>query len=192
MRLDQVAFDMLNSLAGRSAAGDVLIRLLMTDYLVPTALALVLFGLWFTGSTLARREENQRSALFAITSMFIANLVVKACNLMFYRPRPFAFREVNLLFYYPSDSSFPSNAATVGFSVATAVWLANRRAGLLCYVLASAFALARVAGGVHYPADILGGLFIGAATAYVVSRKLPFIGYVFDKFIAQVRRLLLA
>jgi undecaprenyl-diphosphatase len=192
MGLDWRLFQLFNGLAGRSPVLDTIIRLLMNDYAIPTALVLSVFGLWFVGKSVEARERNQRAVLSAAFSLVFANLVVKALNLLVYRFRPFAFHQVNLLFYYPSDSSFPSNAAAVGFSIATAVWLLNRRRGWLLYALAILLAGARVCGGVHYPADILGGALIGMGCAYLIVRKAPFLDRVWSWVIRLMRRLLLA
>ena len=192
MAIDWTLLKLCNSLAGRSMLLDTLIRILVNDYAVTTALALLLLALWFSGWTPASREQNQYAVLFAITAMFLSNLFVKLLNLLFYRPRPFAGHDVTLLFYRPSDSSFPSNSATVGFSLATAVWFFNRKAGLVMYILASLLGLARVCSGVHYPSDILGGLLIGVCVAYLIIRKINFLQRFWALIIRYMRHLLLA
>jgi undecaprenyl-diphosphatase len=192
MTIDWTLFRVCNDLAGRSPALDNVIRFFMNDYAVPTALVLLLIALWFSGESPTERQRNQRAVLAAFTSTFLGNVVVKGMNLAFYRPRPFAAHAVNLLFYYPSDSSFPSNAAFVGFCVATAVWLLNRRMGLVMYVLALLLALSRVCGGVHYPSDILGGMGIGIVVAYLVVRKLPIADRLWTTIIQYLRRFLVA
>jgi undecaprenyl-diphosphatase len=192
MSLDWTLFRLCNDLAGRSPWLDNTIRFLMNDYALTTALVLAAFGLWFSGSSTSAREHNQRAVLSAVASMFLGNLVVKGLNIAFYRFRPFAFNEVNVLFYYPSDSSFPSNAAFVGFAIATSVWLYNRRVGLALYVLASLLGLSRVCGGVHYPSDILGGMLIGMSVAYFIARKAAILDRMWTIVIGQMRRLLLA
>ena len=192
MAIDWVLFRLLNGLAGRSPVLDLIVQILMNDYALTTAMGLVLFALWFSGWTPEAREQNQRAVLSAIVAVLLANLIVKACNLVFYRPRPFAYHEVTLLFYHPSDSSFPSNAATVGFCFAASIWLFNRKAGFLLYILACLLALSRVCGGVHYPSDILGGLLIGTFSAWFVVRKLRFLDRLWTTFIAWLRHWLLA
>ena len=192
MGFDWRLFSLLNGLANRSPVLDIIIQLLMNDYAITTALVVSVFGLWFIGKSAEARERNQRAVLSAALSLVSANLVVKAFNVVFYRFRPFAFHKVNLLFYYPSDSSFPSNAASVGFSLATAVWLLNRRMGWWLYALAVLLAIARVCGGVHYPADIVGGALIGMSCAYVIVRKARFLDPVCNGIIRLMRRLLLA
>ena len=177
MNIDWVLLSLLNGLAGHSTVFDAAVRMLINDYAVTTALVLVLLALWFSGTTQEQRQRNQQAVLSAVTSVFLANLFVKALNLVLYRPRPFASHEVTLLFYRPSDSSFPSNAASVGVSIATAVWLFNRKAGMVLYVLAVLLTLARLCGGVHYPSDILAGALIGTLSALFIVRKLPSDGF---------------
>lgn len=192
MNIDSTLLHLLNGLAGRSVVFDLIIRLLVNDYAITTALVTVPFGLWFSGATGRQRARNQRAALSAIASMFVANVFVKALNLVYYRPRPFASRDLNLLFYHPSDSSFPSNPTSVGFCIATAVWLYNRAAGWVLYALATLLGMARLISGVHYPSDILGGALIGTLCAYLVVRKLTFLDRLWSAIMRQMRRLLLA
>ena len=192
MSADWALFNVLNGLAGRSPMLDNIVRFLMNDYALTTALVLLLLALWFAGESPETRARNQRGVLSAIASMFLGNLIVKAMNLAFYRYRPFAFNEVTLLFYYPSDSSFPSNAACVGFAIATAVWLHNRTAGWISYLLALLLGVSRVVGGVHYPSDILGGAVIGVTVAYLVAIKTPLFSRLWSVIIRKLRQLLLA
>jgi undecaprenyl-diphosphatase len=192
MSLDWNLFRILNSLAGRSPVLDALIRLLMNDYLITTALVLLPFVLWFSGSSQEERERNQLALPSAIAAMFAGNLFIKLLNLLFYRPRPFAAHAIHLLFYRPSDSSFPSNATSVGFSMATAVWLFNRKAGWAMYILALLFGLSRVVGGVHYPTDVLAGAVIGIAAGYLVVRRLPALQRLWRAVIRFMRRWALA
>jgi len=192
MSPDLQLFRLINSLAGQSPLLDGLMRLLVNEYFVPTGLTLILIVLWFGGRGVADREGNQRAVLHAILSLALANGLVKLCNLFAFRPRPFATHEVNLLFYRPSDSSLPSNPAAVGFSLATAVWLHNRRAGAAMYVLATLFAFARIYCGVHYPLDVVVGGLIGALVAYLVVRKLGFLDPLIALAIRIGRRLCLA
>jgi len=122
----------------------------------------------------------------------MANIILKLCNLIYFRPRPFVDHEVNLLFYRPTDSSFPSNPATVGFSIATAVWLYNRWLGALFLALTTLFGLSRIYCGVHYPSDVIAGALLGGLSAYLVVRKAGFIDPIINLIIRTGRRLYLA
>jgi membrane-associated phospholipid phosphatase len=82
---------------------------------------------------------------------------------IFNRPRPFATSglSVHLLFYRPTDPSFPSNLAAVVFGLALAVWLMNKRMGTWLLIMAFVACFARIYVGIHYPSDILGGAAFG-------------------------------
>ena len=192
MYFDFQLFRLINNLAGHNALLDGLVRLLVNEYFLTTVMSLILVVFWFEGQDRDQRERNQRAILRAIVALFIANIVLKLCNLVYFRSHPFDGHEVNLLFYHPTDSSFPSNPATVGFSVATAVWLYNRRLGALLLVLATLFGLSRIYCGVHYPSDVIAGALLGALSAYLVVRKGGFIDPVMSLIIRMGRRLHLA
>ena len=192
MAFDFQLFRLINNLAGRNAVLDGLARLLVNEYFLTTIMSLILVIFWFEGRDQDRRERNQKAILRAIIALFMANVVLKLCNLVYFRPRPFVDHQVNLLFYRPTDSSFPSNPATVGFSVATAIWLYNRRLGALLLVLATLFGLSRIYCGVHYPLDIIAGTLLGALSAYLVVRKGGFLDPLISLIIRTGRRLYLA
>lgn len=192
MGLDLHVFRWINGLAGQMPLLDALMRLLVNEPFVPTTMALILFWLWFDGESPEERANGQRAVIYAVLSLLVANIVVKACNLVYFRPRPFVDHEVNLLFYRPTDSSFPSNPAAVGFAFATGVWLLKRRVGLVMFVLAALFAFSRVFCGVHYPSDVLAGALIGLLSGALVGRVRRALGQVTGRLIGLARRFFLA
>ncbi|MCL4295818.1 MAG: phosphatase PAP2 family protein [Anaerolineae bacterium] len=170
--IDYWLFAAINGLAGRYPWLDGPARLLLNDYFVPTVLALALLALWFESKDLASlARTNQRAVLAATLSAVLANIILKGLNLLYFRPRPFAQHAVNLLFYHPTDSSFPSNAAALGFAIAAGVWFYNRAWGGGLLVIAGLFGLSRIFGGVHYPLDLLAGAAMGWSSAYIIYRQ---------------------
>jgi undecaprenyl-diphosphatase len=113
--------------------------------------------------------------LVGAASAALANILLKIVNLFYYRPRPFATQEVHLLFYQPTDSSLPSNAATLGFSIAVGVWLYQRRWGGLLLVIAALFGFSRIFGGVHYPLDVIAGAALGSIAAGLMHQQKEFV-----------------
>lgn len=176
--IDTWLFAAVNGLAGRWPWLDAPARLLLNDYFVPTVLALALLALWFEPKNLTGLKDlsgldrrNRWAVLTATLSAALANTLLKLMNLLYFRPRPFAGYTVNLLFYHPSDSSFPSNAATLGFAVAAGVWFYNRTWGWGLLVMAALFGLSRIFGGVHYPLDVIAGAGLGWFSAWFVYRQ---------------------
>jgi undecaprenyl-diphosphatase len=168
---DLPLFHALNGLALRTPLIDVPVQFLMNDYMVPAALVLALLALWFAGRDDDERHHFQLTVLRALVALALASIVLKLINEIYFRPRPFTFDDnVRLLFYHPSDSSMPSNAATVCFALSIAVWLRQRDWGKVMLALGVGMTLARVIGGVHYPADIVAGAWLGGASAWLVNR----------------------
>lgn len=170
-QLDYQFFVVINNMAGRCPWLDAIARLFLNDYFVPTLLAIILLMLWFDGATTIQRSKNQRAVLVAAFSAALANILLKILNLFYHRPRPFDIYEANLLFYQPTDSSLPSNAATLGFSIAAGVWIYRRRWGWILLGIAAIFGFSRVFGGVHYPLDVIAGAGLGCGSAWVIHRQ---------------------
>ena len=140
---------------------DRFMRLVGNDYFMLVGMALVVFTLWFSGRDPEYRERNQRAVWCALIGVGLACAIVAICNAFYDRPRPFDRYEVELLFYRPTDPSFPSNTAATAFAFASGIWLGNRRVGWLLLLPAFLAGFARVFIGVHYPFDILGGALAG-------------------------------
>ncbi len=189
--MDSLLFLVLNGLTARSAWLAEVVRFLVNDYVVPTALSLLLVALWFSGQTLQARERRQFAVIHAAVAVLLANVIVKAANMLFFRPRPFAEHDAQLLFYRPTDSTLPSNPAAVAFAFAAAVAVHEPRWGLVMAILATLFGVARVMAGVHYPLDIVAGALVGGVAA-VLALRLPGLRWTARGLIHLGRRLLLA
>ena len=159
----------LNQWAGRFALLDGLEKLIISDYFIPAFIGLCLLAAWFLGRDPQSRDARQRAVLMALIAMGFANLVVLILNQHYFRARPFEEYELNLLFYQPTDSSFPSNPAVVAFAMAAGMWQGSRRLGAFLYGLATLWGLSRIYAGVFYPSDVLGGALIGVGMSYLVA-----------------------
>jgi len=192
MSPDKALFLWINGLAGRFPLLDELLKGTANDYFIIVGSCLVLLALWFGTKDVRRREANQKAVICASGSLGIANGIVKICNCFYFRPRPFTELPANLLFYRPTDSSFPANSAAVAFAIATAIFLADRKAGSLLLFLAFLLGFSRIYVGVHYPSDILGGAAIGAATALLIFGLIRLLEPWPSRFLKLVRKFYLA
>ncbi len=165
--MDSEIVQWLNSGVGRFGWWDALMRAVVSDYLVPVLGGLVLLAFWFGGKG-PERVRNQVVTIVGAGAIGLANLATSHVNRAYFRARPFVDLDLNVLFYQPTDSSFPSNAPALAFAVATAVFLAHRRLGVAMYGIAFLYGFARVYSGLHYPTDTLAGAAIGITAAMLV------------------------
>ena len=164
---DTELFLWLNGFAGRSALLDDLMRIVVSDYLVPLLSALAIFGLWFAGRTPHERFRLQVASIAGAAAIGLSNVGVLLINLMWQRPRPFEELDgqVTMLFYQATDPSFPANAVAVAFAAAAVVWTQSRKLGSVLFLAGTLYGISRVYTGVSYPTDALGGAAVGVLTA---------------------------
>ena len=175
LRVDEEIVLWLNQWAGRFGPLDALDKLVASDYLVPVSISLLLLAVWFAGKDPHSRDAYQRAVLRALIAVGFANLVVLIFNQHYFRARPFEEHEIILLFYQPTDSSFPSNPAAVAFAMASGMWQGSRKLGFLLYGLAALWGLSRIFAGVFYPSDVVAGALIGVSISYLVGVALRLI-----------------
>jgi len=72
----------------------------------------------------------------------------------------------------PRSSSFPSGHAASAFAFATAAGSAQPGLSAPLRAVATLVGYSRVHTGVHYPADVLAGAFIGVSAAELAGRLL--------------------
>lgn len=136
---------------------------LFTEYGV-FALGLVIAALlWW-----ARRRGSAvlASVLWVPIVMVAAFAIDSVLKLVVAEPRPcrvLAGVHTVLPCDGPTDYAFPSNHTVVFAAFAAAVFLVNRRWGLVAGVFTILMAASRVYVGAHYPHDVVAGLVIGVA-----------------------------
>ena len=165
----------LNQWVGRFDALDAAAKLIVGDYFIPVSMSLCLLAAWFMGRGPEARDTNQRAVLRALLAIGFANLVVLILNDHYFRLRPFAEHELSMLFYEPTDSSFPANPAAVAFAMASGMWQGSRRLGGLMYALAVLWGLSRIYAGVFYLSDVAAGALIGIVVSHAVALALRMI-----------------
>ena len=89
------------------------------------------------------------------------------------RPRPCAVDDtVSLIVKKPGSFSCPSVHTYLAFSSAMAIYHYYKKAGIGVLVFASLVGFSRMFFFVHYPTDVLFGIVLGIATAFVVCTSL--------------------
>ena len=173
IRLDRSIFHAFNSIAGRNSVLDWFARVGADDHIVPIVLCLLVLATLLLARKHAGREVALQTIICAVAASVLSTIVLYGLNNAFFRPRPFITQTVHLLFYHNTDSSFPSNAATLAFALAFAVFLYWRKLGWVMLGIATFQGLCRMVVGIHYPLDIVGGALLGLAAVLAVRAAQP-------------------
>jgi undecaprenyl-diphosphatase len=116
----------------------------------------------------ALEKKHFRTVFTSALTIGLCGFINSLVYLVWNRPRPFVAHaaEIHSVGLMVQPESFPSNHAFITFGVATAFWLTGqKKVAVFLYVLAILITLARIAGGVHYPSDIIGGAILGIVVA---------------------------
>lgn len=127
---------------------------------------------FFVIGALLLKKSTRRLGILAVLSFVFCVGIAEFVKHAVMRPRPFADMVALVpLVERPISYSFPSVHTVSSFSVACMTLWAGKgrwRWGLLLF--ASLMAFSRLYVGVHYPSDVMAGIFIGATGSYVVYR----------------------
>lgn len=165
MYYDQIVFSALHFLADRATLLDWGI-VFLSQYLPYLLVA---------GSLLAlARERAWRSRVYLAVTMALGAIIARGIlteifRFFYDRPRPYEALSFEPLLINGSGS-FPSGHMALLFALGTALFFTNRRWGTWFLALSFLTGLARIAAGVHWPTDILGGAVIGVLSALAAKR----------------------
>jgi undecaprenyl-diphosphatase len=194
--MDLTLYKALNGFAAHHDALEDVLRFFALDaqYFFVGLLAVLFLatGKW---RSVNARHGVVAAGFSALLALGIAHLITEFWD----RARPYeAHPTAAHLFISPSsDPSFPSDHATAAFAIAVAIWLRSRKAGWLALAMATILAVSRVAVGVHYPGDVIGGALIGTASALIfwvppIRRPLhwlaEWVGSVYERVLDRVLR----
>lgn len=155
---DAGLFQVIHGLAGKSVILDG-IGIFFAQF------AIAAFPLFLFGVPRASRRETFVKLMIAIACAFFINTIIGA---IFFRSRPFVtFGFEPLISLFLNGKSFPSDHTAIAFAWAAGLWQKNRVLGFWCLLLALAIGVSRIFVGVHYPADIIGGIIVGIACSYI-------------------------
>lgn len=147
--------------------------------------ALMLLGMWLYG--VYKKDTTLKidalKILWIIGGIFLIYALLN--NLMPYRPRPETVSAIKPLISHLPDNSFPSgHGLFAGASIFAAFMILRRKwIGWTLLVFSILMLFARVAAGIHYPGDVVGGFILGLIAApliYSFEKKEWFKKYFLD------------
>ncbi len=126
---------------------------------------------------LSLHKKTRKIGITCLISLAIGGLITNVSLKPFVgRIRPFESSNVILKIMKPTDYSFPSGHTTASFAVAFVMlkeklMYCNKKIYGYAMIYASLLAYSRIYFYVHYPSDILMGIFVGYLSS-VISRLL--------------------
>lgn len=119
------------------------------------------------------RRTGMIMCMSASLNILLVNVTIKP---LVARTRPYIlFDSLISLVGNESDYSFPSGHSAISFAVAMVLLLClPKKFGIPAVVLAFLIAISRLYVGVHYPTDVICGIIIGTACAFIAK-------FVFEK-----------
>jgi undecaprenyl-diphosphatase len=113
-------------------------------------------------------KNKFKDVFFVFSASIGAWIIATLIKMLVVSPRPFIlFDAVQPLFVTGGLESFPSGHAMFFSALAMSLYFIRSRMGYLYFVVALIVGLARVAGGVHFPLDILAGYIFGVIVAII-------------------------
>ena len=118
------------------------------------------------------RNPGWRMALQLAVVLILSALLTALLKEIFARERPFYSHEMVQKLTDGGGHSFPSGHSLEVFAVAMTMGLLfkNTYVWIICIFWAMLIGYSRVALGVHYPGDVLGGMITGIILAIIVQK----------------------
>jgi len=140
----------------------------LAEYLI-YSIPVILIVLWFYS------EKAKKVALRGVFAVILAwPILAGILGRLINRQRPFEISGVKELVFHRPDYSFPSDHAAAIFALGFCLWFSGfKKLSGVILIMGLVISFFRVATGIHYPSDILGGAVIGLVAAYLI--------YLFDK-----------
>ena len=103
--------------------------------------------------------------LFSLLTNFLAcNVILKP---LIDRTRPYYVLGYDPIIPPVGDPSFPSGHTSASFAAATAIYIINKKWGIIAYIFAAVMGFSRLYLGVHFPTDVLAGAILGMLSARI-------------------------
>jgi undecaprenyl-diphosphatase len=113
--------------------------------------------------------QKWKEIMLVFFSGIAAWVLAELLKFFIHTERPFLKLSGVVSLFDKTGYAFPSGHATFFMALAFALFFSHRKVGYVFIIFAVLIGLARIAAGVHFPVDILGGFVLGILTAYLVK-----------------------
>lgn len=113
--------------------------------------------------------------LKTLISLAISQTIIQLIKVFVKRKRPYeAVKEINTYGIIMKDYSFPSGHTTASFTLFAIMFLNNSKFWFFGLIFAVIIGLSRIYLGLHYPTDVVFGMFFGIAGSIFIEKYLIF------------------
>ena len=130
------------------------------------------------------KKTRKIGAAVLISYVFVYVFGQYGLKNLFSRMRPCQIDETfELLVSRPSSSSFPSTHSAWAFGGAVAIFLGNKKGGILALIWAALIAFSRMYLFLHFPTDVLAGIIFGSLMGIIATKLVAIITKKFSRAI---------
>lgn len=175
--LDKELFSFLYGLTGQS-------KILDWFFIFCAKYLFWLMVIWFFWVIFTKRDWSdslpvwkhrfQRISLALVSFILSRGVITNTIDSILESPRPFVALGVEALINHSNANSFPSGHMASLIPIALTLLVVRKRSGFWALIATILVGVSRVAVGVHWPSDIVGGIVVGALSfglVYLVFRK---------------------
>lgn len=175
MNINEQIFQFFYSFAHQSDFLDKIFVFLAVYFpWVAGALALIFllyhYRVFSSPSPLGALIENWQVILFPIFTGVFAWVIAYLLKSMIHAARPMEILSYVSPLMVKDGYSFPSGHTTLFSALAFSIFFLNKKAGCVFILLTLLIGFSRIASGVHFPADILGGFLLGFAVSFLLNK----------------------
>ena len=158
--MNETLFLYINSFAGNSHILDLFF------IISAKAMPYIFIGIEVWLYFIAKRKTE---AIFAFYSVLVGLFISQIIGMFYFHNRPFMDNLGFQLIHHQAENSFPSDHTTFLFAIAFSyLFFKLKNLAVISLLLAFLGGIARVYVGVHYPFDIMGGIFVGFVASFMV------------------------
>ena len=147
----------------------------LANYLYIIIVLVAIVAVVFANQT-ARKSILKLALLTLPLAFIIANILGR----LFYNPRPFVVEHIKPLIPHAANNGFPSDHTLLVISIASILFVYNKRLGVFLFILGLIVGFARIYAKVHHPIDILGSIGIATSSTFlslILLKKLKLISH---------------
>ena len=134
-------------------------------YLVIVVIAIMAF-------VVAKNPIKNNIIKLSLLTFPVAFISATALGHFFYNPRPFVVEHIKPLIPHAANNGFPSDHTLLVISIASIVFVFNKRLGSVLFLLGLLVGFARILAEVHHPIDIFTSITVAIFSTYISWRIL--------------------